>query len=835
MLGQVGAIPPASFCTVFCLVLLIALAVFPTDSYAAEEFEPLDDFVAEKEESPELESKKSVVEKRKKPPLEIGPLLPRLGQEVGELAEEGPVLLVKPGHWGSTAQSMKANYTDFVGNLSFETLDASQRPVALEHTRFGLQTTRALALAKGRAKKIEADLFIPQQTTGEFLLAKLIDVNSDAETYRTQLKLIRLPAYHYTIVVLAKEPDQYAFLKVTHTVRAPWEEEFEENSSPHYHIALINATKEIPLSENPLIWTNIAYLIWDEVDPTRLSDDQQQAFVDWLHWGGRLIVNGPDSLATLRGSFLDAFLPAVDAGPRKITASQLVPWSAYWGARSQGKSISALTPVKPLAAIELKPHEESAELAGGVNLFYERIVGNGSVVVSALQLVDRDLVNWPGFDGFLNGGLLRRPGRVFSEGPYGGPSVTWNEFPLKRLDAHFTTPLRLFARDAQVEANTVHTTSTSSDQFGQFQENAQLKVDRPGGIGAWDDFSPVAKVSRELLLLAAGVQVPGAGFVLTCLGVYLLVLVPLNWLVFHVIERVEWAWFAVPLIALLGTWVVVKQAQLDIGFVRAQTEVALLELHGNYPQGILTRFTAFYSSLSTTYDVTFPDDSTALALPFPANDTDQTAWQHSVRFERTAETHLKGLAVSSASTHLVHSEQVLKLDGSLRFGESSRGQRQIENRSQFNLRDVVLVRRIFDKKNRLRYDGAWLGDLRAGESALLALLPMDLSNDRLPFESERITAAKLRGETSLNVDSLVQLAFRFPSGDDPVARKREEYRLVGVVDGALPGMEVEPAASQIQGATVVVAHLEYGELPPPQPDANSIGDVVTQQPIDEEL
>ena len=33
------------------------------------------------------------------------------------------------------------------------------------------------------------------------------------------------------------------------------------------------------------------------------------------------------------------------------------------------------------------------------------------------------------------------------------------------------------------------------------------------------------------------------------LAIYLLVLVPLNWLVFWLIGKVEWAWIAAPLIA----------------------------------------------------------------------------------------------------------------------------------------------------------------------------------------------------------------------------------------------------------------------------------------------
>ncbi len=43
---------------------------------------------------------------------------------------------------------------------------------------------------------------------------------------------------------------------------------------------------------------------------------------------------------------------------------------------------------------------------------------------------------------------------------------------------------------------------------------------------------------------------------------------------------------ATPIIALGGMAAVVKMAQLDIGFARAQTELAVLELQSGYPRGI---------------------------------------------------------------------------------------------------------------------------------------------------------------------------------------------------------------------------------------------------------
>ena len=65
-------------------------------------------------------------------------------------------------------------------------------------------------------------------------------------------------------------------------------------------------------------------------------------------------------------------------------------------------------------------------------------------------------------------------------------------------------------------------------------------------------------------------------------GLYLLAIVPINWLVFRIAGRVEWAWIAVPFIA--GTWglLVIWLAQLDIGFARAETEVAVLELQNDF-------------------------------------------------------------------------------------------------------------------------------------------------------------------------------------------------------------------------------------------------------------
>src|SRR5262249_41547520 len=107
------------------------------------------------------------------------------------------------------------------------------------------------------------------------------------------------------------------------------------------------------------------------------------------------------------------------------------------------------------------------------------------------------------------------------------------------------------------------------------------------GVAAWNDFSAVPTAARDTLREAAGILIPKSSFVVWTLAVYLFVLVPLNWAIFWLCGRVEWAWIAAGLIALCGVAAVVKLAQLDIGFARSQTELALLELHGGYPRGHL--------------------------------------------------------------------------------------------------------------------------------------------------------------------------------------------------------------------------------------------------------
>jgi hypothetical protein len=796
----------------------------------------------QKDAEAELEARrKKLEEEKKKQPFLVQPLTPMLSEELVSTDEGASLRLTKPGHWTTTVQATRANLDNFEGRITCTVVDGRGRPVPLPHTPYHMTSSRPAVLVKGRTKRVENEVLVPSDSNRVQIRTTLTNRINGAEEHATLDHFTLMPSHQYFILVLAREPSRYAYLKVADSIRAPFEDE-NGQSPPHYRVVLADATKTLPLPTNVLTWTSVAYIIWDEVSLDRLNPDQQAALVDWLHWGGRLIINGPDSLDSLRSSFLADYLP-VDAGERvTFEQLQLASLSDRWSppGKSQEKPLSV---TKPWSGLELKPREgrSAVALPGAEELFYECPVGAGSIVVSAIQLGERDLVNWPGFDAFLNGALLRRPSREFKteqDGAWTGLQTRWAEFEERTHDAYFTTPLRWFARDAGTKANSRTTTAelqpndpAAYNPWGGYTiPETQVFVDRPSGLGGWSEFTPVSQVAREALATAAGVRVPGAGFVVACLAVYLVVLVPLNWMVFNALGRVEWAWISAPLIALAGTLAVVRQAQLDIGFVRSQTEIGLLELQGDHPRGHLSRYTAIYSSLSSIYDLEFADGS-SVATPFPRDNQWNPAIGDSletVAFEKYDQPRLRGVAVTSATTQMIHSEEMIKLKGPIRLVSPGNTPqlKQIENKSGFHLSDVVVLHRHVGDNGEVRLEGCWVGQLRDGAAALLRRDPIVLPKDALPFENERTNAAELDSRKRLNVDPLLKLVFRFAPKSDPQYGERDEWRLVGRIDEVLPGSTASPEASQTAGSTVVLAHLAYDPAPFPEGDVNSPADVL---------
>ncbi|MCI0332608.1 MAG: hypothetical protein L0228_05230 [Planctomycetes bacterium] len=822
--------PWALVAAAFLLLMFCVIGVGLLRGYLSQ-----DPQQAAKSEEEKKKKEKDEKEKEKKKDVDI------LFPVVQPSEPEAPLQYAKPGHWATATQTMRANYRDFVGDSRTSITDGKRVPYPIANTPFVLRASRPVFLTKGQPKAPESTLFLPQTNQKIGLAIGLEERGMSVPLPTLETSITAMPSYQYHFVVLAKEPSRYTFLKTLDSVSVPFGGETDYDKierTVHYRVVTMDVRKEVALSDNPLTWTSIAYIVWDEVDPQIFSPEQEGALVDWIHWGGQLIISGPDSIDSLKDSFLAPYLPADSGGARTISAGD----AALKELNREGNDgwlISTLvTPGEPLEPkapwsgikLDVRPDTSAQAIPNTGGLIVERPVGRGRIVMTAMQLSERELINWrTGFESLFNGALLRRPGREYRPGSLGPVTVMWRDpqYSNQRLDARLTTKLNYFARDLGVD--TSYRLQEVRDQFNQFgQQEVINQYTAPaavGGIGAWNDFSATADAAREALREAAGVDVPGAGFVVLCLAVYLVALVPLNWLIFQTVGRVEWAWIAAPLIAIVGTFVVVNQAQLDIGFVRAQTEIGVLEQQPNYARAHLSRYTALYTSLSTTYDLEFPN-LTSLAAPFPAtSDFRMLRGQglQNVDFERYDNVRLAGLPISSNSTGMVHSEQMFALDGAIQKGKSkATGGNQIENHTKYELSSACLVRR-----NGEELEGMWIGQMLPGKAVSLSFKKIDAKQPA--FVTDRAAEERVQRTERLNLEPMFRLAL------DPKHIDNGETRLVARVDEVLPGQTITPAASQVRGATLVVAHLEYAKLPKPGKDRNTRRDIKADAPNNNEI
>ncbi len=234
------------------------------------------------------------------------------------------------------------------------------------------------------------------------------------------------------------------------------------------------------------------------------------------------------------------------------------------------------------------------------------------------------------------------------------------------------------------------------------------------------------------------------------IGLYLLIVVPVNWLVFRLAGRVEWAWLAVPVLAIGWGVIVVWLAQLDIGFARAETEVAVLETQGGFDRAHLTRYMALYSSLSTTYNVHF-DDPSALAQPFALDRAVLPSQSRTmVSLRSMSDQQLDGFTVSSNSTGMVHSEQMVSLNGSLDWLHPPDGTPQVENNTRLKLSGVAVLRRTalhstpeHPGPGPIRDEIAWVGELPAGSKAELTFTDRETSRGEI-FRNREAAAVTRR-------------------------------------------------------------------------------------------
>lgn len=853
-----------------------------------------------------------------RPPFEFRDLT----VQPSRILNEGPARqYVKPGHWITANKPIIANDSDFQGVLDSDCTNASGDPLPNENTNSHLISSRNVPLAKGQWRDNEVTFYIPRRSTSKknITLRHQLRAREGGRALFDEGQPVNLLLdFQYLMVVLSDNPDDYAFLRGTNAVvHDDVPIDVDVQALAYYQVIAPKIENRIPLPSQSLAWTSIAYVIWDNPDYSRFNPDQEQALVDWLHYGGQLVISGPDSLKTLRGSFLEDYLPAQAGESLDLTNVQLDELNQYWSiAEKKNPNQKRLLEVNDDAAmigVELELQPGGRYMNGTGELVAERRVGRGRVVTTGFPLDHRSLTRWKSFDGFLNGCILRRPSRTFTRDQLDSGSFELTHYDGSVTDPVFSTTLRYLSRDISAldsgsigrlvlgqnsrkdvaeedledgveedessEAEQGSAAPEGSDRYSWFLGGYANSAD--SGMAGWNDSSGVSRAARNSLEESAGITPPTSKFVRNVLICYLVVLVPLNWLVFRLMGRVEWAWIAVPIIAIISGIIVVRMASLDIGFVRSRTEVALLEVHGGHSRAHMTRYTAVYSSLSTGYDFAF-DDISSQSQPFATSSGGRqvsASRMENVVFQRDRGVRLNGVQVDSASVRMIHSEQMLSLGGAFNLIDSDGGW-MLENDTDVNLRDVGVVYR--DERDDIQV--CWVGELSAHASprrirfesrggTLTRLKEWDESLVTISHESQayelmrrldrnqdsQLSAKELESETAvlkhlspvdsrtgparridtanandgeldidelimacqLSRDGMINLGEMLEVATETLELGRGEMRLVGWTDQELGGISIDPVASQTVQRTLVVVHLAFGEFMTAERDVNT--------------
>lgn len=750
----------------------------------------------------------------------------------------------KPNHWLQMTIEVRSSREDFAGSVRTQ-------PISIFGSQRDIVFARPVDMDRNTPTRMSFPMFMPPGFMPR-RTSKLIDIDLYREgglrpTEIWQANVRAMEPHQMAVVVLARDPGTYTgWGKMMAGIPSSISRDATSlDKGRYYRFVLnekLNASTEEPQSTKPflppsmLFWTSISHVIWDGQDPDTLDVDQQRAMIDWIHWGGQLvIVGGADSrIGLLRESFLAPFLPADPGGMnRQFDAQTSRPLAeAYrppyrpvdtlneedresleqenrraqrpeWAMKPGPASLyyDQARPILPLANAPLfltglRPRPGATTIPFGTDtetpLAVEKRVGRGRVTILATNPTDPALSRWRGLDTLVRRVVLRRPEEVrppprsLSGGDpkapiIAGPDLTW---------------FRIAARDTGGPYTIASPPTNSDAALSRFPGGSGVLADDVYPLqeaATWTDSAIVPSIAREMLEKASGLRVPDISFVAKSLAAYLVLLVPVNWLVFRGLGRKEWAWLIVPPLALIAALSIERLAAYDLGFSRGRDEIALLELQSDYPRAHLTRIGALASTGRDNFTIAFPNDLNAVCMPL-AYSASRAEQRETSKFEFMPVPALTDFRVQPRSLSYYRSEQMVGLPGPIRLVESESGEQSIENRTRLVLRDVTIA--MPDGKS------IALGEIGPGESKPVKPDQVEVSGAR----SFSGTLGDLNPKPFLDV--LRDNPFRSPAD-------KSAWRLIAWSDTMIEGVNVDPVPDRVRGLTVIVAHLKTGDAPNP--------------------
>ncbi len=355
---------------------------------------------------------------------------------------------VKANHWSNLWFEMRANEDDYDGYLKTD-------PVLLLGTPQEITYRRKARMIKEQRARLSLVVMVPSATgtvpkeTGVDLvrLAHSADATWPA-------MMTTLPPHQMLLVILSKDSTSKfaAWHKLNAVIPTSVEREGGDiEKLRYYRLVLPMEPDKVALSPHPLTWSTISHVIWDNFPPDLLSGSVQRALIDWLHWGGQLVVTGGagQSYTILRESFLGAYLPADASGETvPLKGDDLQPLAQAYAPPVSSPSINDQSEPRPLSSREarqrfarryeapapirpaanrplylsvLRPKAGASTIALGEAsprlLAAERQVGRGRITMLAINPNEESILAWPGLDTLVRRVILRRPEEPIVGGP----------------------------------------------------------------------------------------------------------------------------------------------------------------------------------------------------------------------------------------------------------------------------------------------------------------------------------------------------------------------------------------------------------------------------------
>ncbi len=780
---------------------------------------------------------------------------------------EIPGSTLKPNHWYQANQKLKANFSDESLTAALSVQNREKQNAPFGPGQASIEFTRNVSLAVGQEKNVQLKFFQPEvPVTGDELtknpssLRVLYSQRGIGAPVLEDNFLCRVFAgYQYNLVTLSRDPSRYTFWRALDCIIWPSKQRMsDERISPHRIIDLNEDEVATQFPNRLYAMTSISHFVINDSSVAIMSSDQQQALQDWLYFGGTIILNGPEATGGIESSMMKEYTPLLRTTNSIVTEAEINSLNDTWSIKQILGERVLIAPAKPIPKLAgelavgaqwVKYVAASGEIKSLEGLVAERLVGQGRVVMTTFPMSDIAFLRWPSYSSFVHNAILAKPHRDPSAGLEADTKFA-DEFEGSEMNPLFSTRLRMWARDLD-ESTTRKLpplTKKGNETPRKGNEN-QVAAEQPythssaeisklkrTSLGAWNPESTVLVNARQCLQQSSGITVPKINTIIKLLLGYLIVLVPVNWLFFRLFGRVELAWAAAPVIALVGAYVVARSVQLDVGFSRSQTSYGFLEVHQGYPRGLFSSYTALYTSLSTNYRAVYEQD-TGVVLPFASTSGNKrsrsTISQIDYWYADDAGAGMQSVPVLSNTTGLFQAEEMVNFAGKLTADfDSDMKSVEIKNRLGFAINEAGIIG--IDLEGKLV--SGWLGTAEDGAAKRCELEIRETDNrwrnewDRNPILG-RPTYMRAEDGVLWTEQDLQDELYLGPMLED-LSKKYPltpgEFIALAWSDQLFGDLAITPVAKQKKMRSIVLLHLSAPKLTTVKPDKRIFAKIVEE-------